>query len=311
MNESLSDAPKSKGGNDHLSSMNDCPLGEDNPTGFTNQPPWDDNPPIGSSLPVSSDCSTEPGNYNHKNDQVDVGSCDYHHQCDDDSCVSSHLSDNGGENKNEPHQNITQQLPFLHFHALECDHSGIEYIIHDHDITLRIPEGVVPVGESIKFAIGVVMYGPFIFLGNTRPISPIIWLCIQEDIELKKPFQLILPHFLIGMKKERLSHHQVSFAKANHSAYDIEEKYKFNRCAQELLFASTESRNYTVLNSTHCYFYCLTASNTPELARKAGYCLARIEAILSPQRSEVYFVACFFLKTCIKVLIIIIVLHYY
>lgn len=87
---------------------------------------------------------------------------------------------------------------------LICDHCGTEYIIDDHDITLRIPEGAVPVGESIKFEIGVVLYDPFIFPENTRPISPIVWLCIQEDIELKKvkPIQLILPHFLIGWKKK-------------------------------------------------------------------------------------------------------------
>ena len=224
-------------------------------------------------------------------------------QVDNYSCIDSCLPNNS---ENKTLQNVTHQVPFLHYHVLECDHRGIEYIINDHDITLRIPEGAVPVGKSIKFEIGVIMYGPFGFPESTRPISPIVWLCIREEIELKKPFQLILPHFLIGLKKERLKYHRVSFAKASHSSYDATEKYKFNECASEVLFASTKDKSYGVLNSTHCCFYCLTSSNTPELARDAGYCLAQIETILSsqPQRSEIYFVAFFFLATCMKVVAI-------
>ena len=220
--------------------------------------------------------------------------------------VDSHLTDKGRESMNESLLHITHQVLFLHYHVLECDHGGIEYVINDHDITLRISEGAIPVGESIKFEIGVVMYGPFIFPESTRPISPIVWLCIREEIELKKPFQLILPHFLIGLKKERLKYHRICFAKASHSSYDATEKYKFNECASEVLFASTEDKSYGILNSTHCCFYCLTSSNTPELARDAGYCLAQIETILSsqPQRSEIYFVAFFFLATCMKVIAI-------
>ena len=194
------------------------------------------------------------------------------------------------------------KVPFLYHHLLECDNNSAEYTIKDHDITLRIPEGAVPVGESINFEIGVAAYGPFIFPGSSRPISSMVWLCILEDIELKKPFQLILPHFLVGLDKERLNYHQVNFAKANHGNYnDVEKVYRFNHHDCEHLFASTKYRSYGVLSSTHCCFYCLLANNTPELTQDAGYCLARIENILSPRRNEVYFSAIFFLDSCIKV----------
>ena len=93
----------------------------------------------------------------------------------------------------------------------------------DHDITLRIPEGAVAEGEKIHFEVGVAMYGPFVFPENTQPISPILWLCVVEgDAQLRKPFQIVLPHYLTGLSKEKIEYHQVRFAKANHNDYPDE-----------------------------------------------------------------------------------------
>ena len=90
-------------------------------------------------------------------------------------------------------------IPFLYYKQLDCDSNGLDYVIEDHDITLRIPEGVVAEGEKVHFEVGVVMYGPFIFPGNTQPISPILWLhLLEEDLKLNKRFQLILPHCYAG-----------------------------------------------------------------------------------------------------------------
>ena len=197
-------------------------------------------------------------------------------------------------------------IPFVHHNLLECDHDGLEYTIEHHDITLRIPEGAVAKGEMIHFEIGVALYGPFNFPEKAEPVSPIIWLCVQEKSAiLKKPFQLILPYFLTSLTSDRLIHHQIEFAKANHSSYFIAEDeqviYQFDPCETKPLFASSGYRSYGVLTSTHCCFYCLKANQTPELASDAGYCLARIERPLSSQSNEVYFTAVYLLGTCIQV----------
>ena len=199
------------------------------------------------------------------------------------------------------------QVPFLDHRMLECDCNGREYTNVDHDITLRIPEGAVAEGEKVHFEVGMAMYGPFIFPENTQPISPILWLCLlEEDAQLKKPFQIILPHYLTGLSKERIQHHQVGFAKVNHNDYtfvDNQMSYKFQNSITDpqILHASSGYRNYGVLVSKHCCFYCLQAKETRELAMDAGYCLVRIESSLSPQRNEIYFSAIFFLDTCLRV----------
>ena len=174
-----------------------------------------------------------------------------------------------------------------------------------HDITLRIPEGALAKGEKVHFEIGVAMYGPFMFPENTKPISPILWLCkLEESVELKKPFQVVLPHYLTGIPKERVQYHQVGFAKVNHNDYsfiDNQMTFKFQKSEVEPIFASSGYRNYGVLVSKHCCFYCLQAKQTKELAKDAGYCLIRTESFLTPERNELYFSVTYFLETCLRV----------
>ena len=188
-------------------------------------------------------------------------------------------------------------VPFLYHYVLTCDSRGLQYTINDHDITLRIPEGAVDQGETIHLEVGVAMYGPFCFRKNTRPISPIIWLCILEDAQLNKPFQLIVPHFLTGISVN----HRVTFAKASHHIVSISKNdeigYIFDECDPKPLFASHKGRSYGILVSQHFCFYCLEAGQTAELARDAGYCLVRIEKPLN----EVHFCAIYLLNTCLKV----------
>ena len=194
------------------------------------------------------------------------------------------------------------EVPFLDYQMLECDYSGLRYTNVDHDITLRIPEGAVAKGEKIHFEVGIAMYGPFIFPKNTQPISPILWLCLlEEDIKLKKPFQVVLPHYLIGLDHERIQYHEVEFIKASHSDCTDQMSYNFQYCENiKPVLASIGSRNYGVLISKHCCFYCLKARKTPKLAMDSGYCLVRIERLVSSM-NEVYFLTIYFLESCLKV----------
>lgn len=122
---------------------------------------------------------------------------------------------------------------------------------------------------------------------------------------MKRPFQLILPHFLTGLTQEEFHHCKISFAKANHTRSASEDsiiKYEFNPCNSELRFASSGTKGYAVLESDHCCFLCIQKDRKPESVRDTGYCLTRVER-LAPDRNEVYFVATYFIGTCIEVII--------
>lgn len=183
--------------------------------------------------------------------------------------------------------------------TLECGSSGLEHTFKDHDITLRIPEGAVAENQAINIEVGVAMYGQFIFPNDTQPISPIVWLHLESgEMKIEKPFQLILPHFLIGLTKDQLREHNVCFGKAS-LIYGIEDddmKYEFKPCECKPLFASIGKKSYAILQSDHSCFYCLQANKTPELVQDASFCLTRI---ISLQTNEVYFIATYFLNVCI------------
>lgn len=197
-------------------------------------------------------------------------------------------------------------VPFLHHHVLKCDSSEQSYTIDGHDITLRIPEGAIDDGTVFHIEIGVTMYGPFAFPKDTQPVSPIVWVCpMEDDVELKKPFQLTVPHFLTQLSQERLSSscYDIGFAKAAHSKHNPYSRmhYQFEDCVTKPLLTSYGHRSYGTLLSQHFCFYCLKANRSAKLAVDAGYSLVRIETPLTLQRSEVDFCAIFLLDTCLRV----------
>ena len=199
--------------------------------------------------------------------------------------------------------------------VLAFDSSGKECINIDHDITLKVPENAIPQGSVVHFEVAVALYGPFHFPEDRRPISPILWICQQEDIVLQKPIDVILPHILNNeLANEDISRYDLQFYKADHTDYIT----KPNRCRQyvfrplndDIQFISTKDNSFGVLRTTHCCFLCITATQTAELSQdialKKGYCLSYIECLQSPYtnkppRDIVYFCTSFFLKTCLKV----------
>lgn len=195
------------------------------------------------------------------------------------------------------------EIPFLHHQVLECDYKGLTHTDTDHDITLRIPEGVVSKGETVHIELGVCLYGPFTFPENTRPISPIIWLCLlEEDYELREEFEIHIPHFLMHLTEQRIRQYQVCFAKAHHN-YSMETKdehgmsYTYRQFGPQPSFIVKDEKCYAVLASKHCCFLLLLAKDSRELAMDAGYCLVRIET----PPCTVFFLATFFIEAFLTV----------
>ena len=197
------------------------------------------------------------------------------------------------------------QIPFLYHKMLECDSRGREYTIKDHDITLRIPKGAIPAGEKVHLELAVAMHGPFEFPTDVQPISPILWLCFKEKYELDKQFQVILPHYLTGLTREKAEYHQVCFAKADHTEHstkDGQTKYRFEQIHNEPILASSGRKSFGVLLTNHCCFLCLQANYTADLVVDTEYCLARIESFIEQQKSEIHFSVVYCLDTCLEVI---------
>ena len=207
-------------------------------------------------------------------------------------------------------------VPFVdEITVLAFDSSGKECTNIDHDITLKVPENAIPQGSVVHFEVAVALYGPFNFPEGRMPISPILWICQQEGIALRKPIEVVLPHILNNrLTNEDISRYDLQFYKADHTDYIIEpnrgHRYVFRPLDDDIQFMSTKDDSYGVLRTTHCCFLCITAMQNAELSQdmalKKGYCLSCIECLQSPYanmppRDIVYFCTSFFLKTCLKV----------
>ena len=199
------------------------------------------------------------------------------------------------------------------------DASSKEYKNYEHDITISIPEGAVPPGAIVHLEVAVALYGPFQFSKGKRPISPILWVCLQEDVALLKPISIVLPHTLNNLNPEDVMIFGIQLAKADHREYitttEGEREFVFKPYhGVELELKSTPNRSYVVMETDHFCFICLEMnkrkSTTPEVARqmamKMGYYLHCIESLqspypVSPPREVVHFCVSFFLETCRKV----------
>ena len=185
----------------------------------------------------------------------------------------------------------------------------MEHTLVDHGITLTIPEGAVPIGKMIHIEMAVTLYGPFIFPSGTRPISPILWLCPQEEIKFSSPILVTLPHFLTDLSQQELTQLGVGFAKADHHGYSASKDnctviLEYKPCSSQPQFSyNMDKQGFGTLETKHCCLLCLTANQCPELARHAGFVFSRIdyEHLSLPLTQVVDFCITFFLPSCLKV----------
>ena len=211
-------------------------------------------------------------------------------------------------------------VPFLgQVEVLEFDSSGGEYKSNNHGITISIPKGAIPQGEAVHMEVAVALFGPFQFSDGKRPISPILWLCPQEDVAFQKPIIIVLPHMLTDVCNKDVDKFGIQFAKADHTDYRVTptgtKEYIFKPYKSEVALQASSGKHCALLKANHCCFLCLEMKQqnkvTPEVARqmakKTGYFIYCVECLqspypsTSPPRDVIYFCVSFMLPTCMKV----------
>lgn len=191
----------------------------------------------------------------------------------------------------------SNRIPFVGgILVIGCDQKGAHFNIDDIEVT--IPPGAIPPGLAIHVEIGVALYGPFSFADGCRPVSPILWFCTQEDVELQLPVVFKLPHTVVDDNGIRLS-----FAKCHH--YDT---FVFREIDADCTIEYTMDSNlrrYGILSTQHHCFLCVQAkadmSETKDLAVRNGYCLHILVKQEDSFTYRIFFVCTFLLETCFSV----------
>ena len=228
---------------------------------------------------------------------------------EDELCNLIDCEENDFALESVPYQEAKEKakIPFIYHRIIMCDENEKMITISEHDISLKVPEGAVILGETVYLEIAVTLSGPFTFeqSDEVQPISPILWLCVQKNSsKLVKPFQIVLPHFLTGLSKDSVKEYNICFSKATHTNALKQNviNYNFQQCTTESLFTSAGCKSYGILAAEHCCFYCIQANVAAHFALDAEYCLVRIQRpSILPSISEIHFVAVYFLPTCIQV----------
>ena len=168
-----------------------------------------------------------------------------------------------------------------------------------HGFSLDFPSGILLPNQSITLTIGVMVYGPFKFPEGLRPISPILWILSDTNVDLKllKDAKVILPHYLdIGEQDDK--EFEILFMKAAIYHY-----YTINDKKQKYIFESMG--NATLLNdrkaafsTNHFCSLCLAAKVSESIKEKSEYCMT----IFIDTTNRMYtFVVSYCLETCTEV----------
>ena len=158
--------------------------------------------------------------------------------------------------------------PQIETKYITFDSVGIVYEDSVHKVSIRIPPGAVPHNSQIILEISVMMFGPFIFPDNLKPISPILRVCGGPvDMDLMKPVEIALPHCL-DIKGVTAKELRVVFGKVRHT--DIKKnRYEFECLENEV----TLNDEQAILFTRHFCDICLLAPKTRDVTKRTKYYL--------------------------------------
>ena len=201
----------------------------------------------------------------------------------------------------QPAATTDSSVPFMDpLDIIHCTSNGGVYYNPVHDFTVRIPEGAISKGASVTIEIGVALYGPFQFPDGTQPVSPIVWLCVQQEghYQFLKPVEVVLPHYLHVTTADDST--LLHFLKAGHHMNE-NEQYQFQFTSGKVCFPIHET--YGTLSTNHFCFLCIALRTvSQERTAKAKFCLISVipDPISEPSWT-IYFCVCYFLQTCMEV----------
>ena len=167
----------------------------------------------------------------------------------------------------------------------------------DEGISIHVPDDAMPVGERLNIEYGSAMYGRLSFPEDMRPVSPILWICPQEEMDLLKPFKITLPHTV--MYEEGVT--ELFFLKACHNEeipMAMQEVFDFEEMTQHngIEFNEREGSVYTMR------FCCVCIAQNVRRPSKKRYLLHRTQPRCRNSREfAVDYCITFDMPHCVKV----------
>ena len=132
---------------------------------------------------------------------------------------------------------------FGELQKLPVDSSGLVYHNSEYGVTLIIPEGALQQSATVWF--GVCLYSDKFKFGDYVPVTPIVWIHIDQ--KLMKPAELYLPHHI---NTETTKKNQLFPLTANDETFINEQSFLFTISDKVEIEIDPE------LFKTCCYHFC-------------------------------------------------------
>ena len=170
-------------------------------------------------------------------------------------------------------------------------------------ITVHVPDDAVPVGKQLHIEVGSAMYGNLSFPKGMHPVSPILWICPQDEMDLLKPFKITLPHTV----KYEEGVTELFFLKACHSKeLPIDMSTRFNELEvfnfEEMTHhkgIEFNERNASIYTKLFC---CVCIAENVRRPTKKRYLLHRTQPCYRNTREfAVDYCITFDMQTCVQV----------
>ena len=183
---------------------------------------------------------------------------------------------------------------------LQCGSEQQVYHSKRHGIKLVFPSGAVTKG-TVGVEIGILLSGPFTLPTNVKPVSPILWLCVEENRSHKfsKPISITLPHFIDCITPE--DQNKFAFLKASHESVS-DSSFTFKEVTADHCKFQPGSG---MLKTKHCCLICIAYKEPQDMIDKSNYCLISVvpRDIVQP-KFTMYYCLTFNLKTYIEVCVV-------
>ena len=187
--------------------------------------------------------------------------------------------------------------------SIDVTSEGRKFTNKANDFSLEIPEGAIPEGKRLTVDLRVALIGPFKFSKGLRPVSPVFWICVRDQINFQflKPVEVTIPHFLNLQNDSDIQSLGLIFLKADHNK-NSEGLYKFLPTDGVADFKARKTHG--VLKTSHFCSLCIGCKDGPEVLTKTNFCITSVipECAISPGRkqSAFFFITFSNLSTCLS-----------
>ena len=192
------------------------------------------------------------------------------------------------------------EYPFLQpLETFSFDHDGARFKNEKMGVIVEIPKGAIEDGLTVNIKVGIALHGPFSYPTNMHPISPILFLCPQEEVQLLQPIKIILPHIMqddsgVILLKAHHSDTDYNGEKTVHHFKPLESR------AKVMSLFKHKKGNYCLFSLDHFCFTCIGKEDKKTVSN-FGYSLTCVKPKVCKDCSDVYIYVSFNMPPCKEV----------